>query len=291
MTASDPKARAEVQELRPGRSLNMLVLDGGSSPAATVFLCHGAGGSLNQWRRQVPALEDAGCRVVAWDFPGHGGSGRGGPRARFAGAELLEDFRVLLQRHAAGPVVIAGHSYGVILTLALLVRLKEEGRLDQVTGVLLLGPPGPGARLSRSPLATTPLPLLWLMRPMLSRGFRRAAWDPSADPALVRDEQRATRGNRLSMMAALMAQALTLEGSDLAALDVPVSIYAGASDQLTPPQAARDLAGRLPRARLEVLERCGHQIMLERPEIVTDALLQLVRGAADPRNLPPPPPA
>ena len=268
-----------VQELRPGRRLNMLVIGDQPSPPSTVFLCHGAGGALRQWRLQLPALQEAGSRIVAWDFPGHGGSPKPRERQSYAGSALLDDYAALLGRFGAGRIVLAAHSYGTVLTLALLSSLKAKGELGRVSGVLLLGPPAAGARLSQSPLATTPLPLLHLMRPLLSRGFKRAAWDAGADPALVRHEQRATRGNRLSMMAALMSLALAVEREELAGLDLPVTILAGASDQLTPPQGASALAQHLSCASLEVLEGCGHQIMLEKPEATTRALLSLLQAS------------
>ena len=269
-----------VQEVRPGRSLNMLVVGDEAAPS-TVFLCHGAGGSLRQWRFQLAALREAGSRIVAWDYPGHGDSPKPRERQSYAGAALLEDYAALLDRFGAGRIVLAAHSYGTVLTLALLSRLKAKGELGRVSGVLLLGPPGAGARLSASPLATTPLPLLHLMRPLLSRGFKRAAWDAGADPALVRHEQRATRGNRLSMMAALMSLSLAVEREELAGLELPVTILAGASDQLTPPQGAKVLAEHLPRASLEVLAGCGHQIMLEKPEVTNRALLSLLQASKD----------
>ena len=274
-------ATPAVQEVRPGRSLNLVVSGSGTSPTSTVFLCHGAGGSLQQWRLLPPGLQGAGSRIVAWDFPGHGDSPKPHERQGYAGVALLEDYAALLDRFGAGRIVLAAHSYGTILTLALLSSLRARGELGRVAGVLLLGPPAAGARLAQSPLATTPLPLLHLMRPLLSRGFRRAAWDASADPALVRHEQRATRGNRLSMMAALLSLSLTVEREDLAALDLPVTILAGASDQLTPPQGAKALAAYLPRASLQVLAGCGHQIMLEKPEATIQALLGLLQAPED----------
>ncbi len=257
----------------------MLVIGDQPSPPSTVFLCHGAGGSLQQWRLQLHALQETGSRIVAWDFPGHGDSPKPRERQSYAGEALLEDYETLLNRFGAGRIVLAAHSYGTVLTLALLAGLKSRGELGRVSGVLLLGPPGPGARLSQNPLATMPLPFLHLMRPLLSRGFKRAAWDARADPALVHYEQRAARGNQLSMMAALMSLSLAVNQEELVALDLPVTILAGASDQLTSPEGARALAEYLPNASLEILAGCGHQVMLEKPAETTLALLSLLQAS------------
>ena len=75
-----------------------------------------------------------------------------------------------------------------------------------------------------------------------------------------------------------MSLSLVVEREELARLDLPVTILAGSSDQLTPPQGAKALAEHLPCASLKVLEGCGHQIMLEKPAATTAALLSLLRA-------------
>ena len=45
------------------------------------------------------------------------------------------------------------------------------------------------------------------------------------------------------------------------------------NDVITPARRSRDVAARIPGARLEVLAGCGHLVMLERPDVL-DALLE-----------------
>ena len=59
----------------------------------------------------------------------------------------------------------------------------------------------------------------------------------------------------------------------MAALGLPLAVLAGDRDGLTPAEGARRLAEALPGATLQVLERTGHQILLERPEAVVAAAL------------------
>jgi pimeloyl-ACP methyl ester carboxylesterase len=71
-------------------------------------------------------------------------------------------------------------------------------------------------------------------------------------------------------------------------LDVPAIVIAGDRDRLTPPAHARRIAKMLPRLeRLVVLEQTGHMAPLERPQAVTDALLEL-RTMIRPAQRPPP---
>ena len=260
-------------ELRPGRTLSLVVHEGGERADTTVFLCHGAGGNKNQWRNQWRLLTGLGYRVVAWDFAGHGETRSPRHAPHYAGQELVEDYLAILERFGGQRNVLVGHSYGARLTLCALLALHADGRLHRVDRVVLIGAPPPINALGLGPIATWPLPLLLLIRPLLSRSFNRLAWHPSADPALVAYEDRQTRSNSMFMMKALMTQTAALDAARLAELDLPILLVAGAADGLTPPAGAEALARFLPQARIEILEDCAHQVMLEKPA-ETNALLR-----------------
>ncbi|WP_226637652.1 alpha/beta fold hydrolase [Novosphingobium profundi] len=57
--------------------------------------------------------------------------------------------------------------------------------------------------------------------------------------------------------------------ADLARINVPALVLAGAQDKLTPPQRARDIAAHTPGARLELVEQCGHMAPMEQGAAVT----------------------
>lgn len=59
----------------------------------------------------------------------------------------------------------------------------------------------------------------------------------------------------------------------LAAIACPTLVVAGQDDQLTPPECAHELAEGIPGAQLQLLSECGHMLTWERPQAVTEALL------------------
>ena len=258
-------------EIRPGRTVSLAVHDGDSGTA--VFLCHGAGGNKNQWRNQWRLLTGLGHRVIAWDFAGHGQSDKPRKASVYDGREFLADYLAVVERHGAARNILIGHSYGARLTLGVLLALQAQGRLERVERAILLGAPPPIPTLGLGPIATWPLWLLILMRPMINANFVKLAWDPTADPALVRYEDAATKSNTLFMMKALLTQSAPLDAAALARLSLPVLVLAGDHDGVTPPAGGKMVADALPDARFEVLENCGHQIMLEQPAR-TNALIQ-----------------
>ena len=279
MTSELGGAFAEVR----GRQLHVATHDAGAD--TTLFLLHGGGGNKEQWRFQWRALRDGSCNLVAWDALGHGRSPQPCRPADCRGDALCRDARTLFDRHATARNVITAHSYGARITLALALGWDDPAR--PVDGLVLLGP-APIGRLGGGSLfggllGRLPLPALELLRPLLSRGFARRAWHPDADPALVRVEQRATRGNRLSTMQAMMRDPPAVAPDRLATLRMPAIVLGGEGDGIVPIGAVAALAALLPNATLRRLDRCGHQVMLERPAETTaairDMLNRVTRGS------------
>jgi len=197
-----------------------------------------------------------------------------------SGHALLEDVSVLFARHRTRRNIVVAHSYGARLILAWLLAEAAAGRASGIDALALVGPGPMGSINPRALfggwLGRLPLPLLELTRPLLSRAFRKLAWHADADPELVRAEQRATRGNSLFMMQALLAGAPDVDPEGLGGLALPVVILAGENDGLVSLASAADLAERLPNASLHILPRCGHQIMLEKPAETNQAINDLL---------------
>jgi pimeloyl-ACP methyl ester carboxylesterase len=62
----------------------------------------------------------------------------------------------------------------------------------------------------------------------------------------------------------------------LGAISCPTLVLVGDSDQATPPDAAREIAAGLSRARLVIVPKSGHLSSLEQPDLVTQALAEWI---------------
>lgn len=60
----------------------------------------------------------------------------------------------------------------------------------------------------------------------------------------------------------------------LATIKVPTLVIVGEGDQITPPDAAREMHAGIARSRLVVIENAGHLALLEQPEAVARALVE-----------------
>jgi pimeloyl-ACP methyl ester carboxylesterase len=64
--------------------------------------------------------------------------------------------------------------------------------------------------------------------------------------------------------------------SDPAAIAAPTLVIVGDADQMTPARNGREVAAKIPNARVVTLAGCGHAMLSEQPNQVLDALIGIV---------------
>ncbi len=272
----------------------------------TIVFCHGY--TLNQdifhYQRRDLGAE---ARLVFWDQRSHGRSGRSDP-AHVGIDQLGRDLAAVLAATAPGrgPVVLVGHSMGG-MTIMSLAAQRPELFGTKVIGVVLLSTTA--NMVDATSWLPGPLrPVARLTGPALLRGSsrgRRAAFverireaggdlaflstrfiafsDPDVSPAVVDFLERIIRATPVDVVADFY---MSLLGHDeRAALGtlgkVPTLVMTGDQDRLIPARQAAELAAAIPGARLVRLPDAGHAIILERPEIVTEEIADLVALALE----------
>jgi pimeloyl-ACP methyl ester carboxylesterase len=247
-----------------------------------VVLIHGNPGSWRDWTRLYAPLAANFC-VFAFDRPGHGHSGRpkqNGNVTVEVQARLLNS--ALAELGVERPILV-GHSWGG--ALALIYALSYP---DAVSGLVLLAPAAYESDdgvsfLSKLPawpvigdiLNTlfTPLLSAWMVRTELARAF---APDKVPKRYLRHTLAEWTQPGKVkwySLDEAMLNTSLARFAPDYATLRLPVAIVTGDSDLIVPAKEnAFRLAGLLPHAKLQVLEKAGHQIPFVRPEAVVAAV-------------------
>jgi pimeloyl-ACP methyl ester carboxylesterase len=64
----------------------------------------------------------------------------------------------------------------------------------------------------------------------------------------------------------------------LRSIHCPTLVLVGAQDEATPPALSEEMAAAIPGARLVTVPDCGHLSTMERPEVVTRALVEWMSG-------------
>jgi pimeloyl-ACP methyl ester carboxylesterase len=313
----DPAAAEPLGQLR-GRAVCVLAddgvplhteIDGPKKAPITVIFSHGY--TLNQdcWHFQRRDLGAPGnrYRLVFWDQRSHGRSGRSDP-ARENIDQLGRDLYAIIKEVAprGSPVVLVGHSMGA-MTIMALAEQHPELFGSQVAGTAListaarglagvtLGLPGPLGTVVRRAAPRVLRGAAKGKRPAIVERARQAGGelaflatrfigfgDPNTSPTITDFCEQMIRATPVEVVSRFFE---TLIAHDKhAALpvlgEVPTLIVSGGKDRLTPKSLAEEMAAEIPGAELVVDDSAGHLIMLERPELVTARLQDLIDRAA-----------
>lgn len=123
-------------DIEPG--LRLHVVSAGNGPR-TIVLLHGFPQTWWEWRHIIPALVEAGFRVVAPDYRGAGHSWR--PAGGYDKRTMAADIHRLLHQHLRieSPVAIVGHDIGLMVAYAYAQAYRAE-----VSHLVVMDAPLPG---------------------------------------------------------------------------------------------------------------------------------------------------
>lgn len=267
----------------------------------TVVLVHGFCLDMGTFHFQRKLLAERGeHRVVAYDQPGHGRSGKleSGDYDLTALGHALR--RVLDRTTPEGPLVLVGHSMGG-MTIMAFAELYPEMFGDRVVGTVLMATSG--GLLAETKLVAPALlgrvgpPVLFMVNNAARYGgtvidkARRAtsnvAWlltrrygfgTPNPSPALVSYvEEMNSRTSADTVTRYLHTLATHARYPALAALaGTPVLVVAGEKDMITPVTHSEEIVRRLPHAEFVRIPDSGHVVMLEHADEVDAALVEFL---------------
>jgi pimeloyl-ACP methyl ester carboxylesterase len=271
-------------------------------PRLTIVLCHGFSLNLDSWYFQRKELADV-ARVVTWDMRSHGRSARA-PKESLSFQRLAGDLACVLNDVVPdGPIVLVGHSMGGMTVLSL-ADLHPELFGDRIVGVGLIntsagdlrkvaiGVPGPVGRLVHR-VAPGVLALLARQADVVDRGrkagadiafliTRRYGFGSPVPASVVQFCSDMIEATPVDVVAAFTPMFATYDSRNaLKPLhDIPVLVIGGGRDLMTPVEHSRAIAELLPRATYVELPDSGHLVLLEHPDVVGSALLELVEKSA-----------
>lgn len=111
-------------QIKPG--LRMHYVELGTGPA--VVMCHGFPESWFSWRYQIPALAQAGFRVIALDMKGYGESSSPPEIEEYAQEVLCQEMATFLDRLGILQAVFIGHDWGGMLVWLMAFFYPERVR-------------------------------------------------------------------------------------------------------------------------------------------------------------------
>jgi len=216
-----------------------------------VFI-HGAGGSRTSWRLQGDYFRRA-FNVIIMELPGHGA-------AQGQGAQEVKGYTLWIKSaldalKVLRPFVI-GHSMGGAIAMDLAVRFPAlpKGLVLASTGARLRTLPDILDGIEKAFPETVEL--------LCERSFAQDAPEELrrfAVTEMMKNSSRVLHGDFTACdRFDIMDQVQAIGNSTL--------VICGDQDVLTPIKYSRFLADKIAGARLEIVEKAGHRVMLEQPE-------------------------
>ncbi|MFN3862742.1 MAG: alpha/beta fold hydrolase BchO [Erythrobacter sp.] len=256
------KARWHVQRMGPPSNKN----------APPLLLLHGTGASVHSWRGLMPLLARD-YSVIALDLPRHAFT-TGHDAYAMSLPAMAAEVAALLKALDIEPAAIIGHSAGSALALQLALAHGHSGPIVGLSAALRPFP-GPLAQIYPAiakALFVNPLvPRLFSGTIDWAGGTRRFLWNATRsriDPVgfacyrtLFKNARHAAGG--LAMMANWDLPSLRARMGEV---HNRVLLVHGSQDPAIPPDWAREAAGWLAQARLEVLPGLGHLAHEEAPD-------------------------
>ena len=250
-----------------------------------VVLIHGYPLSGRAWDKQVPALLEAGHRVITYDRRGFGQSSQ--PTIGYDYDTFAADLSTLLEHLDLHDAVLVGHSMGTGEVTRYLgrygpARVAKGVLVSPIPPFLLQTPDNPDGLpqdlldgFSQAARADTPA---WM------KGFLDTFYNISSLRGILVSDQAWQASWNLAVTASATAAVACIATwatdfrDDLPKIDVPVLVVQGDADQVLPlDKTGKRLPGLINDVQLTVIEDGPHAIPWTHADQVNTALLDFLR--------------
>ncbi len=249
-----------------------------------LLLVHGAGGATHSWRDLLPRLAQH-FRVVAPDLPGHGFTDAT-PASQATLNGMAAALSKLLHVLDIEPAYAVGHSAGA----AILVRMCLDGLIQPRAMMAINGAFKPFGGMAGQ--IFSPLAKMLSLNPLVPRLFAWSASSPDSVARLIRDTGSRLDHRGLALYRRLFADPrhvsgalrmmanwdLTTLAGDMARLQMPLTLVAGAADKAVAPAQAAEIGGAVEAAQVMRLPKLGHLAHEEDPAKFVELILAMVEA-------------
>ena len=263
----------------------MVVYEAGRGNERGILLVHGIGEEAARDFRDHIAWLQKSFHVVAVDLPGFGQSDKA--NVLYSPGNYARVLKHVAGRFLRGPFVLVGHSMGAVVSLRYAASYPED-----VRRLVVIDAPGVLHRYSVTSQYLAHLglefvppaaePADWLTN--LARKLLAPLEQLHLNPQIILSSPQ-LRETLLGGDPAKIAGLATVSEDtrqDLPKVRAETLIVWGARDTLAPLRTGKVLALKLPRAQLAVIERAGHEPMLEAPERFRAALEPFLESGLPP---------
>ncbi len=251
-----------------------------------IILVHGLGGSIENWAYNIDAMAQR-HRVYALDLKGFGRTDK--TPVLHEMDELRQFINDFLEVQHIAKASLVGNSLGGGLVLSLAIQSP-----DKVDKIVLVDTAGMGSDVIID-FKLVSIPVLGELLSRVSLKSTASLWRKIVfDSSLVTDElveetfKLATLPGAHKALLATLRAGIGIRGQKaylvrqvldgLAGIKAPTLICWGQQDRIIPVAHAHIAAAKIPGARLQIFENCGHMPQLERPDEFNNLVLEFLAG-------------
>ncbi len=250
-----------------------------------VILLHGFPDTGRLWRHQVPALADAGLRVIVPDLRGYGRSEKPDEVKEYGMRLLVGDVLAVLDDAGAARAHLVGHDWGAVVAWTL--ARQAPARVDHLVALSVGAPGAPIDTRARLAQYQKSWYMLLFQFPVVAEAWLSAdgwanfrAWSghPDADAVIAELEAGGSLTPALNYYRAnLQPRSYLRSGPPPPPIDAPtLGVWSSADPALTEPQMTASAAVVAGPWRYERLEGPGHWLQLDAPDEVNRLLLDFL---------------
>lgn len=274
--AGEPGYRVSFVPLRSG--IRVRAIERGDPYAPPVLMLPGWGSTVYIWRRNLPAIANAGFRAIAVDLKGSGLSDKPVGESEYTSDAMVTHLGDILDALGLEKPVAVGHSQSA----SILYRFANKYP-ERLSGIALLSPVGHNG-----------VKLLWLYK-LLTPGFIRGLLPSLCTRMAIRLTLRRVYGKLRDFSERdvdefhapcqfaefPIAQRDSLHAFDwrqpvAGTLDVPALVMHGTDDHLVKGHSMTDFERAMPGLEAVQISGAGHIIPEEADEEVNEALLRFL---------------
>ncbi len=248
-----------------------------------LVLLHGFPDSGRLWRRQVPALAEAGFRVIVPDLRGYGRSGKPSEVSAYGMQSLVGDALAVIADAGAERAHLVGHDWGAALAWALGAFAGE--RVDHLV-TLSVGHPASFRTAGYEQRQKSWYMLLFQFQGVAEQwlsgdgwaNFRAWARHPDADAVIAELEANGSLTPALNWYRAnVPPESFVQPAPELPPIQAPtMGVWSTGDIALTEAQMTNSAAHVAATWRYERLDGPGHWMQLEAPDEVTRLLIDFL---------------
>lgn len=249
------------KRLEPGLSIHYQDHNPNGSPG--ILLLHGLGATGDSWQFQIPALVDAGYRVIVPDMRGFGKStfpgGRNNPEIMAQDMINLTDSLSLENFH------LVGISLGGTVALKLVLAKPEKVNSMVITNSFAKLQP---KKLSLWVFYVIRLILVHLIGIDTQARYVADRLFPKPEQQDLRSafREQVNQANPHGYRSTMRSLALFDVTSEVRNIDVPAVVITGEKDSVVPPASQTELAELIPGTQQIFIPDAGHAVIVEKPD-------------------------